>query len=574
MRGGGHVTVRECGRAGAAWVVGGMVSLAAPPALAGSTPLQHVIIIVQENRSFDHYFGTYPGAAGFQPNTCVPIDPSDPQQGCVVPFHDVHDQNAGGPHTPAAAEADIDNGINSTLLDGFVAQQIAGYNSKCGQDTPNCSGLAQGVARHDVMGYHTADEIPNYWSYAAHFVLQDQMYAGERSWSLSTHLDLASEWSALCTDSNDAATCVDSVLPVKPRKGTVYPWVSLYQFLDANSVSWRYYLGTGQEPDCDDDEMTCAPQIQTTRVPSIWNPAPFFAYVQKGGQSYIAGHIVPVDQFLVDVAKKNLPAVSWIVPANQYSEHPPAGITAGMEYVTSLVNAIMASGYWADTAIFITWDDWGGFYDHVAPPNVDKDTINDAIEGFGIRVPGLTISPYARQGMIDSSVLSADSYATFIENIFLNGQRLDPKALGSKEKRPDIRDSLKQVQFPNGEVLQVGSLLDEFDFSQTPLPPLVLSTHIPTGITAACRTQQGNIDQPCTIPTVTISWAPVSGPDVPGPFTYHVLRDGTNLPQCAGSATSCTDTPDAGAHIYRVYSVDEKGNASPQSAGAEADMPS
>jgi phospholipase C len=541
--------------------------------------LQHVVIIMQENRSFDQYFGTFPGANGLPPNTCIPIDPTNPQGGCVMPFHDVHDVNAGGPHAAGNAQADLDDGISQALLDGFVQQQLNAAGNKCkNPNAPNCATNKDGVARHDVMGTHTADELPNYWAYANHFVLQDQMFEGERSWSLPAHLDLTSEWVATCANKQAAETCITSPInaPIYPNKNTVFPWANLFQLLDVHNVSWKYYLGEGTEPDCEDGEMTCDPQAQVSTVATIWNPPPYFSSVIAQGANYIAAHNPPVDQFLKDLAvppgqPNGLPQVSWIVPSQDYSEHPPAGVTAGMEYVTSLVNAIMQSQYWNSTAIFLVWDDWGGFYDHVVPPNVDTNRTNTPIEGYGLRVPGMLISPWARAGLVDHQLLSFDSYATFFENLFTGGARLDPTTLGNPDHRPDIRDAITQVTFYNGTTENVGDLLNEFDFAQSPLPPLVLSTHIPTGISIACRYNAKDTTETCQKPTVTINWFAVTNPQVPGPFTYHIVRDSTDLPQCVGTDTQCTDMPGSGTHLYRAYSVDGNGVSSPLSAAAEAD---
>ena len=112
---------------------------------------------------------------------------------------------------------------------------------------------------------------------------------------------------------------------------------------------------------------------------------------------------------------------------------------------------------WNSTVIFLAWDDWGGFYDHVVPPTVDQN-------GYGLRVPGLVISPFAKKGFIDHQTLSFDAYLKLIEDIFLNGQRLDPKTDGRPDPRPTVRESVSTL----------GDLLQEFDFNQTPLPPLIL----------------------------------------------------------------------------------------------------
>jgi phospholipase C len=561
---------------GAAWA-------ASPPGAAHPNhwPIKHVIIIMQENRSFDNYFGTFPGANGFPGGTCVPIDPTRPQLGCVMPFHDPNDVNAGGPHGAGDAQADLDDGITQAKMDGFVLRQTQGLANTCGDGSgngrskANCGKYIPGTAIHDVVGYHNAGELPNYWAYARNFVLQDQMYAGVRSWSMAAHLDLTSEWSAHCDNPLDVSTCTTSPNPGVPSGNKViYPWVNLFQLLDTHQVSWKYYLGQGTEPDCDDDQMTCDPQLQKTGLPSYWNPAPSFAWVQAQGQAYVTAHNPNIDQFLVDIKNGVLPQVAWVVPAQDYSEHPVAGITAGQDYVTSLVNAVMQSPYWSDTAIFLSWDDWGGFYDHVVPPVVDRNDTKNPIEGFGLRVPGLLISAYARSGMIDHNVLSTDSYARFIETLFMDDTRLDPVQMGEPDSRPTIRDKITQVRFMNGDVVPVGGLDAEFDFGQKPLPPLILSTHIPIRISVACGSTDANNPQQCAKTTVTTSWQSVAIGDIKGPFTYQLLRDGAPVGGCDPASTRCTDSDvPAGTHYYTVYSIDRSNVASPASAAAEADVP-
>lgn len=532
--------------------------------------IKHVIVIMQENRSFDSYFGTFPGADGLKAGTCVPLDPTHPHNGCVQPFHDQVDANSGGPHGVSQAERDLDDGVTTAKQDGYVAGQIAaGSNGICVREpnNPFCAGSLAGTLRHDVMGYHTDAEIPNYWAYAKTFVLQDAMFEGVRSWSLPSHLDLISEWSAKCRDEKDATTCHSALRPDLPSGKTRYPWVNLFQLLDIGQVSWKYYLGEGNEPDCDDGEMTCAPRVQTGTVPSIWNPAPFFSSVKAEGQKYLDRHVLKVDQFLSDVQNGTLPSVSWIVPSDAYSEHPPNGVTAGMEYVTSLVNAIMRSRYWSDTAIFLTWDDWGGFYDHVVPPNVDaNENKTSPVQGFGIRVPGIMISAWARPGTIDHGIYSFASYARLMEDLFLGGRRLVPAELGNPDARPTIRDALQQVSYFDGRVAPMGDLLSEFDFNQQPLPPLILPTHIPTGIAAKCR--QNVRTGVCRSPVVELTWAAVAGPDVVKPVQYHVLRDGVVVGGCEVVKPNCKDKPGPGEHFYRVFSVDGAGVRSPLSAAA------
>jgi phospholipase C len=542
-------------------------------------PIQHVIIIMQENRSFDTYFGTFPGANGIPRHTCVPLNPNDVKQGCVAPFHDKHDVNAGGPHGATGSQADADDGITTWKMDGFVHQQTVAYAADCSmvrvRRPKGCSVYAPGANRHDVMGYHTDSEIPNYWAYAKNFVLQDNMFEGVRGWSLVAHLDLVSEWAAVCSDPDDVSSCISSVAGQKTMGDkVVYPWVNLFQLLDLHGVSWKYYLASGTEPDCEDDEMTCEPQLQNNGVESLWNPAPGFAWVEAQGPGYLADHNPELDQFLVDIKNGTLPQVSWIVPTDVFSEHPVSRITTGMEYVTSLVNAVMQSPYWANTAIYVSWDDWGGFYDHVPPPDVDMNSSDTPVQGFGLRVPGLLISAYARAGLVDHSLLSTDSYATLIEDMFMDGARLDPVQLGQPDARPDIRDALTSTMLPNGKIKRIGKLMNEFDFTQAPLPPLVLSTHIPVGIAVSCGSPYNQDPGQCTTDTITIKWDAVSGPEVPGTYSYQVERNGMPVANCATTATSCIDTDaPSGVHYYTIYSIDPNGVRSPHSAAAEADAP-
>jgi phospholipase C len=204
--------------------------------------------------------------------------------------------------------------------------------------------------------------------------------------------------------------------------------------------------------DCNND---CPKDIGT---PEIWNPLPDFQTVHDDGQ---LANITTIDNFYTAAKDGTLPKVSWIVPDIKHSEHPPGNrISDGQAWVTDIVNAVGRTDLWDTTAIFVTWDDWGGFYDHVVPPKVDS-------LGYGLRVPGLLISPYAKQGMIDHQQLSFDAYLKFIEDVFLNGQRLDPATDGRPDPRPTVRE----------EVRGLGDLAKEFDFTQAPSQPVILNPY-------------------------------------------------------------------------------------------------
>jgi phospholipase C len=280
---------------------------------------------------------------------------------------------------------------------------------------------------------------------------------------------MVSEWSAHCSVPGDPASCVNALqnpgtppaylgLSSTPRPGPDYAWTDLTYLMHQNNVSWGYYLVNGTEPDCQNDAaVSCGPVNQRSTTPGIWNPLPYFDTVRQDNQ---LANIQSVDRFYAAAKAGTLPAVSWVVPSGAVSEHPPASVSAGQSYVTSLINAVMQSPDWSSTAVFLSWDDWGGFYDHVKPPVVDQN-------GYGLRVPGLVISPYAKQGFIDHQTLSFDAYAKFIEDDFLGGQRLDPATDG----RPDPRTSVRETS----SVL--GDLSADFNFNQAPRALVVLSVH-------------------------------------------------------------------------------------------------
>jgi phospholipase C len=429
--------------------------------LSGIHKIRHVVVIMQENRSFDSYFGTYPGADGIPPGVCVP-DPVN--VGCVSPFHDPADVNYGGPHGVTNAAADIDSGA----MDGFVGEAEKGQG--CNTTNPNCSPCQQGQQSNcvDVMGYHDAREIPNYWTYARDYALQDHMFEPDASWSLPQHLYMVSEWSAFCTNPLDLFSCRGA--PQNPNSDYEqgvngpsdqtphYAWTDLTYLLHKQNVNWGYYVFKGTEPDCESDSaMTCAPVQQGPQTAGIWNPLPDFTDVQQDGQ---VGNVQTLDNFFTQVKNGTLPAVSWIDPNGTVSEHPPALVSAGQTYVTGLINTIMQSPDWKSTAIFLSWDDWGGFYDHVLPPVVDR-------QGYGLRVPGIVISPYAKQGYIDHQILSHDAYNKFIEDDFLDGQRLDPATDGRPDPRPDVREA--------NPIL--GNLSKDFNFNQPTRQPVILLVH-------------------------------------------------------------------------------------------------
>ena len=423
----------------------------------GLRKIDHIIIVMQENRSFDHYFGTFPGAEGIQmkngvPTACIPNPAID---GCSRPWHDPNDYNHGGPHTADASRV---------LLKGKMDEWISLWDKErlyC-HDNPSGKVCLEESQHPDVIGYHDEREIPNYWAYAKHFVLQDHMFEPNRGWSQPAHLALVSGWSAYCTDPTDPASCSASIKFVDPDDawpgGPSFGWTDLTYLLHKHGVSWRYYVASGTLDDCegtDDETIMCTPGAEAVGSPEPWNPLPDFTTVRDNHQ---VRNVMFHRRFFRAARRGSLPSVSWIVPGWAESEHPPELVSTGQAWVTRVVNAVMRSPNWKSSAIFVSWDDWGGFYDHLRPPQIDW-------TGYGLRVPGLLISPYAKRGYIDHQVLSFDAYLKFIEDRFLEGERLDPDTDGRWDPRPNVRE----------EAPILGDLIQEFDFSQRPRRPLILS---------------------------------------------------------------------------------------------------
>ena len=426
----------------------------------GIDNIDHLVFVVQENRSFDHYFGTFPGAdgiprlpdGGFAP--CLP----DPALGsCARPYHDMNAYDRGASHTHAASV----RAVNGGAMDGFV-HVAREFGNTCNDelDWPPCARSLPGPAgQPDVMGFHTGRELPVYWTYARRYLLQDRMFAPTDSWTMPAHLYMVSGWSALCPNRRDVYSCRTNLEQPhggwNPKKGgpPPYLWADITWLMDKKDVSWGYFVGPGtciQAP-CDD--------LEGPSTAFGWSPLPGFKTVHRTGQ---LGNIRPWDDYFSMAESGELPSVSWVIPPAERSEHPAHSIREGQEWVARVVNAIMTGPeeQWTHTAIFVAWDDWGGFYDHVEPPVVDS-------AGWGIRVPSIVISPWVDRDLdVDRQTYSFDAFLKLIEDRFLDYQRLDGLNMGWPDPRPTVRE----------EVPILDDLRKIFDFEQTPLPPLVLRT--------------------------------------------------------------------------------------------------
>jgi len=427
----------------------------APQAPTGLNKINHIIVIMQENRSFDHYFGTYPGADGipktaggaFAASTCNfhPV-----LKKCLKPYHTSQDTNHGGPHSHGASNLDIAGGSMKGFIKGAASGPQSDPTRVCVEHPTllKCKNFVGPQKQPDAMSFRIRADIPNYWAYADWGALQDRMFASVDSFSLPAHMFLVSAWSANCT--SGPMSCKGSVAPDITK---AFAWTDITYLLNQAGISWGYFVGNGTPVD------KCYPGCQLDQLsatPPNWNPLPGFTTVKDNGE---LDHITHISEFEAALASDAIPQVSFIIPSAGQSEHPGKGsMRPGYAYVTTLVNEIAQSPVWSDSAIFITWDDWGGFYDHVNPP-----AAGDGL-GYGIRVPGLVLGPYVKQGYIDHQTLAFEAYLKLIEDRFLGGQRID-----DTDGRPDSRPAI-----PRENRSLLGDLVNDFDFNQTPRSPAAI----------------------------------------------------------------------------------------------------
>lgn len=313
-----------------------------PATSVASSPISTIVIVLQENHTFDNYFGTYPRADGTagKPIRLPAAPDAAPSLGPTLsPTPTPADLN----HNWNSAHSDFDGG----KMDGFVYSE----------GSPG------------TLAYFDRTDLPHYWAAADHYVLCERYFTSVMSESAPNHLFLVAGTAGGLRDDR-----VPSSLDFPP----------IFASLDSAGVSWKVYGFTK------------------------WYES--FAYVQRtpGAQARFA----PGSAFARDLAAGELASVSWIVGAPGGSEHPPQDVRQGENSVTDqIVNPIGQSRYWPSAAVFVTWDDYGGFYDHVPPPQVDS-------EGYGFRVPCLVVSPFARAGFLDPVTNDHTSILKFVEHRF------------------------------------------------------------------------------------------------------------------------------------------------------------
>ncbi|MDG6999813.1 MAG: alkaline phosphatase family protein [Nitrososphaerota archaeon] len=376
----------------------------------GIDKIEHVIWIIQENHSFDNYFGTFPGADGIPPATCLPKMPGG--RPSVKPFHMPYRQPLIDlDHSWEQAHACYDNG----RMDGFVWAEGSPY----------------------TMGYYDQSDIPNYWEYAHAFTLCDRFFSSEMTGSSPNHVFTVAAQSG---ELNNVGTLRALKRVMDDDDG--FSFISIVHRFSGKGITWKYYVETQPSPP---DAARINAHTSNLAYPNphtftLWNPMPGFKEIRSNHK--MMGHLVEQTEFYRDLREGTLPQVSWLIPDFQDSEHPPEPLQQGMWYVTRLINDVMQSPYWKNTVIFLCWDDYGGFYDHVPPPEVDA-------YGYGPRVPMIVISPYAKHDYVSHYTYDFTSVLKFVET------RWDIKSLTPRDGRAN-------------------DMADCFDFSQTPNAPLVI----------------------------------------------------------------------------------------------------
>jgi phospholipase C len=387
-----------------------------PQALdAFRSQIQHIVYIIKENRSFDNYFGTYPGAEGATSGVI-----STGERVALGHSPDRTSRDLG--HAWADAHTAIDGG----KMDRFDLVEA-------------------GNVDNDLlsMTQFLDTDIPNYWSYAEHFTLADHMFGAIAAESFPNHLYAVASQSggvignpnALTWGCDAPAQTTVEVMDTSGNSTNVFPcfeFQTVADRLEAAVVPWRFYAPVAGQ------------------IGYIWSSLNAIGHIRNS--PLWDSRVVPYGQFLTDAAAGTLPAVSWLIPDFVVSDHPsrpglpggPATISEceGENWTVQNINAIMQGPDWPTTAIMLVWDDFGGFYDHLPPPAVDY-------YGLGIRVPFLVISPYVKEGYVSHTVYENASVLQLIET------RFNLKALTNRE-------------------VVANSLLDMFDFTQTPAPPLIL----------------------------------------------------------------------------------------------------
>ncbi len=379
-------------------------------ATAQTVPIQHIVFIIKENRSFDNYFGQFPNAHGATTGVL--------SSGKVVPLTHAPDYTWHDVGHDWYSAIEVINGGLMNLFDVNYGANIHG----------------------DYLAFTQMGQadIPNYWRYAQTYELADNMFSSQHGDSFPNHLYTIAATSdgvisiPTAVGSSQSWGCDNNAggtVEVMDESGVItnvapcFDFETMADILDQNGISWRYYASPYGEVGYQGSTYSA---IQHIRYGPDWTTDVF-----------------QQPQFITDALAGDLPSVAWVTPTGTTSEHPYAGsVCAGENWTVNMINAVMESPEWSSTAILLAWDDFGGMYDHVSPPVVD-------MYGLGPRVPLLIISPYAINSVVHTQY-ELSSVLRFMEDVF---------------NLPSL----------NNRDATANSLSSAFDYSQTPLAPLVLT---------------------------------------------------------------------------------------------------
>jgi phospholipase C len=384
------------------------VSAAASPDVS---QIKHVVFILKENHTFDNYFGAFPGTDGVTSGLI--------HTGKSVPLR----------RSPNFFTEDIGHTFGDALL--------AMDNGKMDKFD-----LISGAVQHGHLANYTQfreSQIPNYWALATRFAIADEFFTSVHGPSFPNHLFTIAAQSGEAInnptggggtwgcDSSILTTSVDGI-DANGNRFTEFPcfdFPTVADSLNTAGLTWRYYGATLEQPGY---EWTEFDAIRRIRYGPQW-------------KTNVRGYAT----FFKDIAQGDLANTTWITTDPEISEHPEeSGSCAGENSTVKIVNALMNSPEWSSTVIFVSWDDFGGFYDHVAPPQLDQ-------LGLGPRVPLLIISPFVKSGYIEHQQLEFSSVVKFIEEVF-------------------------GLPFLTARDTNSNDMFDAFDFTDAPLPPMPLKT--------------------------------------------------------------------------------------------------
>ncbi len=384
-------------------------TIMARPVAASGDPIKHVVFLMQENHTFDNYFSAFPGVDQPPANVCEPNwiptpaptatkpgsslspspSPTAPKPtaisksratpsptptptpvpsatACYQRFHLTSHRTVDLNHSADAALRAYDSG----KMDGFSAAQ-------------QFYGLPDNLA----MGYYDGTDLPEYYNLASQYVLAQRFFSSAWGSSEINHM-----YSVAARGGG----------PIPPD-GYAFP--TIFDRLQAAGVSWKFYV-QNYDPSVNFRSAIPANPANNKESQLIWAPLVLFArFIDDPA---LSSHIVNLNQYWTDLENNQLPSVAYLVPSG-LSEHPPGDITVGQSFGVSTITSLMRSSAWGSSVFVEAWDDWGGWYDHVIPPQVDGD-------GYGFRVPALIISPYARHGTIDNTTYDFTSILKFIED--------------------------------------------------------------------------------------------------------------------------------------------------------------